>query len=236
MQVTTDERRGERMLTIRIDEPELDGELVGTLQSVLNGESIGENTQVVFLFEGGTRTAAGDFPSRMSGPARDDMRYFARWEELIASISRLRAKTLVGYRGAVGAAAVQVGLVVDLRLAAAGARLRIGSLSRGQFPGTSLYWLPKFVGLGVAHRLLLLESELDAKEAARLGLLDVVAADLGATIQDVVERLRPITAEAACFARRILEESYRHERVGSLEQIKAARYKVDGSPGGSNLK
>lgn len=230
MQITTHETRGERILTIRLDEPVIDGELVGSLHSVLNDEGIGENTNVVFLFEGDATAAVGDFPSWRPGPAREDMRYFARWEELMASISRLKAKTFAGYRGAVGAAAVQVGFVVDLRLASAGARLQIGSLSRGSFPGTSAYWLPKFVGLGAARRLLLLDGALEAEEAARLGLLDIVGPDLVPLVTGAVERLHPITAEAACFARRILDESYRNERVAALEQLKAARYKVELRP------
>jgi len=100
----------------------------------------------------------------------------------------------------------------------------------------SLYWLPKFVGLGAARQLLLLGGDLEAEEAARLGLLDMVAPDLGASVQEALQRLHPITVEAACFARRILEESYQHERVRALEQLKAARYKVDGGPMESQLK
>ena len=42
---------------------------------------------------------------------------------LLSRISRLKAKTFAAYGGRVGAAAVQAGLVMDLRLASAQARL-----------------------------------------------------------------------------------------------------------------
>src|SRR5687767_8712746 len=114
MHITTHETRNERVLTIRIDAPEIDGNLVGSLDSALQGAASGENTNIVFLFEGHAGSAIGGFPSWQPSPAREDMRYFARWEELIANISRLKAKTFAGYRGWVGAAAVQLGCVVDL--------------------------------------------------------------------------------------------------------------------------
>jgi enoyl-CoA hydratase/carnithine racemase len=211
MHVTRQESGGGRVLTLHIDEPELDGERMGSLQALLEGEGSTEHTNVVFLFEGTATSVKGDF---------------ARWEELVASISRLKAKTFAAYHGTAGAAAVQLGLVVDLRLAVAGSRLRPGSLEQGHFPGTSAYWLPKFVGLGTARRLLLLGEELEAEAAARLGLLDLVGPDLSLLITQAVERLRLIPPEAACFARRILDDCYRHERAATLEQLKAARYRV----------
>jgi enoyl-CoA hydratase/carnithine racemase len=211
MHVTKQQQGGGRVLTVCINEPELGGERLDSLQALLEGEGGGQHTDVVFRFEGEATPVQGGF---------------ARWEELVAAISRLKAKTYAAYHGTVGAAAVQVGLVVDVRLAVEGSRLRPGSLARGHFPGTSAYWLPKFVGLGTARRLLLGGEALDAAEAARLGLVDAVGPDLSVLITQAVERLRPIPPEAACFARRILDDCYRQERAATLEQLKAARYQV----------
>lgn len=211
MHVTKQQQGGGRVLTVCIDEPELRGKHLDSLQALLEGEGHAEHTDVVFRFEGEATSVKTDL---------------ARWEELVAGISRLKAKTYAAYHGTAGGAAVQLGLVVDVRLAVEGSRLRVGGLARGHFPGTSLYWLPKFVGLGTARRLLLWDEALDAAEAARLGLVDAVGPDLSALITQAVERLHPIPPEAACFARRILEDCYRHERVATLEQLKAARYQV----------
>jgi enoyl-CoA hydratase/carnithine racemase len=233
MQITAQHIDGERVLSIIIDDLELGGELVGALHSALEAEARGEEGAVVIRFEGRPHAVVGEFPAMTPGPGREDMRFFAQWEDLIAGLARLRAKTFVGYQGTVGAAAVQLGLVVDLRLAAAGARLRVGSLVPGRFPGTTVFWLAKFCGLGEARRLLLLDGMLESVEAVRLGLLDVVAPELDLAVEEVLRQLRPLTAEAACFLRRILDESYRNERVSALEQIKAARFRVGTTPAGS---
>ena len=154
------------------------------------------------------------------------MRYFARWDETLSRISRLKAKTFAAYDGRVGAAAVHVGLVMDLRLASAQARLSLGSLSEGRFPGMGAYWLPKFVGLGHARRIFLLGEDLTAEHASRLGLVDVLDDPVEAAIAATVKAMRPVTPEAACFTRRILDECYLLEHSAAAELAKAARYKV----------
>lgn len=225
MRITTLDASGERILSIRIDEPALSLELITSIHAAVEEAEGAAPRTLVFLFDGGAAPMTGDFTSWQADAARDDMRYFARWEDLLAAVSRLQAKTFAAYRGCIGQAAVELGFVVDLRLAAPGARLHIGGLAGGRFPGAASYWLPKFVGLGVARRLLLLGGELDAEEAARIGLLDIVDKDLEARIEGAALALRSVSPEAACFVRRILDESYWHERAAALEQIKAARYK-----------
>jgi hypothetical protein len=41
--------------------------------------------------------------------------------------------------------------------------------------------------------------------------------------------MRPVTPEAACFSRRILDDCYSLEHAAAVELAKAARYKV-GAP------
>ena len=109
MLTTIEECDGERMLTLRIDEASIDAELVRVIESVLDDFAQHGVENLVFRFTGDRDCVAGEFPSWQPGPARSDMRYFARWDETLARICRLRAKTLTAYDGRVGAAAVQVG-------------------------------------------------------------------------------------------------------------------------------
>jgi enoyl-CoA hydratase/carnithine racemase len=193
---------------------------------VLSDVEHGEIENFVLRFGGDADAVIGDFPSWRPGPVRSDMRYFARWDETLSRISRLKAKTFAAYDGRVGAAAVQVGLVMDLRLASAQARLSLGSLSEGRFPGMGAYWLPKFVGLGNARRMFLLGEDLSAEHASRLGLVDVVGDSVEAAVDTTIKAMRPIAPEAACFTRRILDDCYLLERGAATELAKAARYKV----------
>ncbi len=41
-----------------------------------------------------------------------------------------------------------------------------------------------------------------------------------------IKALRPVTPEAACFTRRILDDCYLLEHAAAIELAKAARYKV----------
>ena len=182
------EADGERVLTARIGEAMIDTELISGSAPCWTMSNAAESRTSPYCSAATAEPVTGDFPSWPPGPGRGDMRYFARWDELLSRISRLKAKTFAGYHGRVGAAAVQAGLVADLRLASAAARLWMGSLSEGRFPGMGAYSLPKFVGLGTARKIFLLGEDLTADDAARLGLVDAV----GDTLEDVVgTRSRP---------------------------------------------
>jgi enoyl-CoA hydratase/carnithine racemase len=224
MLTTIDEGDGERVLTVRIDEATIDAGLIGDLEPALDEVEHDEIENVVFRFDGAGRT--GDFPAWATDAGRPDMRYFARWDETLARISGLTAKTFAAYAGPAGAAAVQIGLVTDLRLAAARASLSLGGLAEGRFPGMGAYWLPKFIGLGNARRIVLLGEELPARRAADLGLLDVVEDSADAAVTATIKALRPVTPEAACLSRRILNDCYLLERGAAAELTKAARYQV----------
>ena len=226
MLTVTQKADGERVLTARLGEATVDTDLIGRLESVLDNVERGGIENFVLMFSGGPESVIGDFPSWPPGPGRSDMRYFARWDEMLSRISRLKAKTFAGYHGRVGAAAVQAGLVVDLRLASAQAWLSLGSLPEGRFPGMGAYWLPKFVGLGTARRIFLLGEDLTADDAARLGLVDALGDTLEAVVEKSIKALRAVTAESACFTRRILDGCYLLEHAAAVELAKAARYKV----------
>lgn len=220
------ESDGERVLVARVPEASVDTELVHALGTVLDDVEHAGIENFVLIFTGAAEVAAGDFPVWPPGAGRPDMRYFARWDELLSRISRLTAKTFAGYQGRAGAAAIQAGLVMDLRLASSDARLSLGSLAEGRFPGMGAYWLPKFVGLGAARRMLLLGEDLTAAHAARIGLLDVVEPALDAAVESTVKALRPVTPEAASFSRRLLDDCYLLEHGAAAELAKAARYRV----------
>jgi enoyl-CoA hydratase/carnithine racemase len=226
MLTVVDDRDGDRVMTVQISENTMDAELVDQLASVLDDVEHGEIENVVLQFIGGVDSAAGDFPTWHSDPVRSDMRYFAKWDETLRRISRLKAKTLVAYDGRVGAAAIQAGFVTDLRVASEQARLVLTSSSGANFPGMAAYWLPKFVGAGQARRMLMLGAALTAEQACHLGLVDVVDDTVQAAVDATVKATAPITPEAACFTRRILDDCYLLEHSAAVDLAKAARFQL----------
>jgi len=216
----------ERVLTVLIDETVMDVDVLRALDSVLDGVEHDGIENLVLQFSGNSTSVAGDFPSWCPGPVRSDIRFFARWDETLARISRLKTKTFAAYDGRAGAAAVHVGLVMDLRLASAPARLALGSLAEGRFPGMGAHWLPKFIGLGNARKLFLVGEDLPAKRASELGLVDVVEDTVDAVVEATLDATRSITPEAAYFSRRILDDCYLLEHSAAVERVKAARFKL----------
>jgi enoyl-CoA hydratase/carnithine racemase len=217
---------GERVLTVQIDEAAIDVEVVSTLASVLNEIEHSRIENFVLQFSPNSDSGTGDFPSWPPGPVRSDIRFFARWDETVARISKLKTKTFAAYDGRVGAAAVHVGLVMDLRVASAQARLALGGLADGRFPGMGAYWLPKFVGLGNARKVFLLGDDLSAQRAFELGLVDVVDHTVEAVVEGTLEATHAVTPEAAYFNRRILDDCYLLEHSAAVELAKAARFKL----------
>jgi enoyl-CoA hydratase/carnithine racemase len=221
-----DECDGQRVLIVRIHEATIDADLVSALAAVLDDVEHGEIENLVLHFSGSPESAAGDYPPRRDDPPAGGVRHLTRWDETLARLSGLKAKTFAAYDGRVGAAAVHAGLSVDLRLASAQARLTLGSPSDGRLPGAGTYWLAKFVGLGSARRMCLLGGELTTERASQLGLVDVVAETVEAVIATTVQAMHPVTPEAAYFTRRILDDCYFLEHSAAHELTKAARFKL----------
>ena len=225
MLTVVDEGAGERVLTVRIHEATIDAGLVSGLESALNDVEHGGIEHLVLEFNGGWDSVSGDFPSWPPGPIRSDMRHFARWDETLSRISRLKAKPFAAYDGMVGAAAVHVGLLMDLRLASAPARLALGSVSGGRFPGMGAYWRPKFVGLGNDRRIFPLGEDLTVEHASRLGLVDVVEDTVEAVVGATIKAMRLVTPGTAYFTHRILDDCYLLEHSAAAELAKVARFK-----------
>jgi enoyl-CoA hydratase len=220
------ESDNERVMTVQIDEALIDAEVVSALASVLDDVEDGGIENLVVQFGGGSGSIAGDFPSFGHDPVRSDVRFFARWDETLSRLSRLKTKTFAAYDGRVGGAAVHLGLVTDLRLASVHARLALGNLAEGRFPGMGAYWLPKFVGLGNARKIFLIGEDLPADRASQFGLVDVIDDTVEAAVDATLKATGPVLTEAAYFARRILDDCYRLEQPAAVEQVKAARFKL----------
>lgn len=220
------ERDGERVISVHIHEATMDVELISGLALVVDDVEQAGIENFVLQFSGSPDSVTGDFPSFSPDAARSDVRHFARWDSLLRRISQLQAKTLAAYEGRIGAAAIHAGFVTDLRLASVGTRLTLTPLTTGAFPGMGAYWLPKFIGLGNARKLLLLGADLTAEQASKLGLVDVVADSVEAAVDATIDTTRQLTPEAAYFTRRIVDECYWLEHSAAAELAKAARFKL----------
>ena len=217
---------GERVLTVQIDEAAIDAEVVSALADVLDDIEARRNREPGGPLQWLPRTwSPATFRPGGLGPARSDIRFFARWEETLSRISRLKAKTFAAYDGRVGAAAVHVGLVMDLRLASVQARLTLGSF-RGTLPRDGCVLATEARRSRQRSEDFLVGEDLPAKRASELGLVDVVEDTVDAVVETMLKTTRPVTPEAAYFTRRILDDCYLLEHSAAVELAKAARFKL----------
>jgi cyclohexa-1,5-dienecarbonyl-CoA hydratase len=105
----------------------------------------------------------------------------------------------------------------DIVVATERARFGQPEIKLGVFPPVAAILLPRVIGERRARELILTGELIDAPEALRLGLVNYVVApgELEAKGQEILARLRDLSAPVLEFARRALDIS----REESLEQV-----------------
>ena len=108
----------------------------------------------------------------------------------------------------------------DIVVASESARFGQPEIKLGVFPPVAAIMLPRVIGERRARELILTGELIDASEALRLGLVNYVVApgELEAKGQEILARLRELSAPALEFARRALDISRGSER---LEEVLA---------------
>ncbi|HEV2859389.1 MAG TPA: enoyl-CoA hydratase-related protein [Pyrinomonadaceae bacterium] len=108
----------------------------------------------------------------------------------------------------------------DIVIAAAGARFGQPEIKLGVFPPVAAVLLPRVIGERRARELLLTGELFDAEEAARLGLVNYVVEpdQLEAKLQEVLGRLRELSAPALEMTRRALDAGRGRPFLEALER------------------
>jgi enoyl-CoA hydratase/carnithine racemase len=127
-----------------------------------------------------------DFPALQRDPvARADFR--AAMREGLDRLAAAAMPTIAAIQGPCYGAGVALALACDLRLAGPGARFAITPAKFGiSYPQEDVARLVALVGPGQASRLLLTALPIDGAEAARIGLVEIHAADLRTALDETV--------------------------------------------------
>lgn len=116
--------------------------------------------------------------------------------EYATAIRNLRKPVVAVLKGWVLGGGAEMSLSADIRVAARSARLGFPEVKRGWVGGGGAsQMLPRLVGYGQAMRLLLLGEPIEAEEAFRLGLVEVLTEDA-----EVDDRARAIATAIASFS------------------------------------
>lgn len=149
------------------------------------------------------------------------------WEKLLVRIDRLECVSIALVDGVCSRFWMQLAIACDHRLLSTRAKFRIPEVKEGYLPGMNIFRLAKYIGIGVARRLIFTGDDLDAEQAATLGLADRVCApdELELTGQRFVAQLRPIHLVAVQLARRLLNESFSTAFEQFIGQYLAAQHR-----------
>jgi len=122
------------------------------------------------------------------------------------------------------AGGLEIVLACDVALAAAGARIGDGHLNFGQLPGAGgSQRLPRIVGPRRAKQLMLTGDLLEAREAERIGLVNMVFPDgeFDAAVDAYVDRMRAKSPAGLAGAKRMLN------MAGSSGLEQGLRWEID---------
>ena len=203
----------ERVATVTIDRPEkrnaLNGQVRRELIAAFDALETDDDARVVVITGAGEKAFVagadiGEFAERTPLEQRAAMEG-RRAFDVIADLPKPVIASINGY--ALGGGC-ELALSCDLRIAARSARLGQPEVNLGILPGGGgTQRLPRLVGLGRAMRLILTGELIDAEEAERIGLVDVLVDD--DVLAEATRKLAGSIAAQSPVALKLIKEAVR---------------------------
>ncbi len=175
------------------------------------GEAVRSGARLLVL--SGTREAfcAGadlqDFPAFAADPkAASAFRTMMRTG--LEALRDLPIATIAAIEGPCYGAGVALAMACDIRVAGEGARFAITPAKFGiSYPQEDVARLVALVGPGQASRLLLGAGTVDSAEAARIGLVELAAADAGLAVEELAAAILANSGESVATLKRAIRSA-----------------------------
>jgi enoyl-CoA hydratase/carnithine racemase len=176
-----------------LDRPEVlnagDAEWVRDLGAAVARIERASDVRVVVLTGAGRAFSTGVDLTALAGKSFG-FSDFVAWEDAMTAIERSDRLFVAGINGHCLGGGLQLALVCDYRLAAAGALLGLPAVKECLIPSMALYRLPRLIGAARARELILLGEPIAALTAERYGLVNrvVPAADFERELEATVQK------------------------------------------------
>ena len=158
--------------------------------------------------------AGGDLATLRADPVQGAKDLLAPLNEAVALLALLNAPVIAQVHGVAAGAGLALMLQADFVLAAEGTRFNLAYINLGTSCDVGASWaLPRLLGLRRALEIAMLGDTYSASEAERLGLVNrvVPAAELGAAVQELAQRLASGPTLAYGHMRRLMRNAFDHD-------------------------
>jgi len=139
-----------------------------------------------------------------SWPGQAEIHLVNRWERALRRLERLAAPTVAVAEGVCSGPALEVLLTCDYRIASADLLLELRGPGDQIWPGMLVHRLANQLGVGVTRRLVLFGAKVGAERAAEIGLIDEIADDVPARLNELGRVARSATGQEFAIRRRLL--------------------------------
>ena len=142
------------------------------------------------------------------------------WQRLVSSILDCEKPVIGAVTGTAAGGGAQLVLACDLVVMADTARFIEVFVRRGIMPDAGgAYLLPRIVGLHRAKELLFLGDDVSAADAERMGIANrvVPAAEVGATADELANRMVGLPTKALTLTKRLVNRSFESSREQSFD-------------------
>jgi enoyl-CoA hydratase/carnithine racemase len=198
----------------------VDTELAATLAECVERAAEDPAVFVVIVRGHGRAFCSGMDRTALAGGAIGEpfYRHWVRALNCLEDMPKVSAAVLHGYSIGGG---LQLALACDLRIAAEDAVLGLGATRHGIIPDGAVLRLARVVGLGRAKEMALLNDDVSAPEARAMGLVNWVCApaDVDATVERLIAKVRSAAPTATVHTKRLLHESYHRDPRLMIEEV-----------------
>ena len=206
------------------------------LQAIMEAEADSSIRAIVLTGSGGNFSGGGDL-TRISKLTMEEFpRHMDAMHRFVTAISNCGKPLIAAIEGVAAGAGVGYALAVDMIVIGRSSYFVFPFFKIGLIPDAGiLYHLPRRVGPAVARRMLLRAKVVEAEEAERTGLADVLVADdrVQDEALDQAERLASQPAQAFRLTKRILAgdglslaDVLREEMIAQTICIQSTEFKV----------
>ncbi len=145
-----------------------------------------------------------DFPAFTADPQATSA-FRQRMRTGLDAVRDLPFATIAAIEGPCYGAGVALAMACDIRVAGDGARFAITPAKFGiSYPQEDVARLVALVGPGQASRLLLGAAAIDSAEAARIGLIELRATDVGTAVDELVAAILANSGESIAVLKRAI--------------------------------